>query len=78
VKVVFNGVLESVSGGCKPCGARKASKLRMVSAKTYILPSGKTTLFRAGKEVEVEDEDGEFLLTYKYGEEKKPVFTKVD
>ena len=78
MKVVFNGVLETVSGGCKPCGTKKASKIKMVSAKNYILPSGRTMLFRAGKEEEVEDQDGEFLLTYKYGEEKKPVFTKVD
>lgn len=66
MKLKFNGVLETKSGGCVPCGARRTSKQTMVTSKMYILPSGATKTFRVGKEEEVSAEDGEFLLSYKY------------
>lgn len=50
------------------------------SMKSYILPSGITKLFRAGKVEEVSDKDGEFLLSYQYEQngEVKKVFDRVD
>ena len=62
MKVVFMGVLEVRSGGCKPCGAKRASKKVMATRREYILPSGETRMFFVGRETCVSDSDGEFLL----------------
>lgn len=66
MKVVFNGTLEVASGGCVPCGHRKASKRVMVTRKRYILPSGSEVVFRLGRPVSVSDADGAFLLDFTY------------
>lgn len=63
MKVVFNGVLESKSGGCVPCGRKRASKKTMVTRKEYYLPSGITKMFYLGRAEEVSDEDGAFLIS---------------
>ena len=79
MKVIFNGILEKKKrGGCN-CSGKSKSTLRMLTSKTFILPSGVTRTFHAGQETEVEEEDGRFLLEYQYTEngEKKPVFTVV-
>ena len=62
MKIVFNGVMEIKRGGCKPCGARKASRKAMAMRREYTLLSGATKTFYAGRETEVSDEDGEFLI----------------
>lgn len=80
MRVIFNGILAKTSGGCVPCGAKRASKLSMVTTKQYILPSGAMKTFRVGRAEEVSDKDGEFLLSYKYTDKngnEKSVFTEV-
>lgn len=66
MKVRFKGILEKKSGGCVPCGAKRVSKQTMVTSKLYILPSGETKKFFAGRVAEVSDKDGEFLLSFTY------------
>lgn len=63
MKVVFNGVLETKSGGCIPCGRKRASKQSMTTRKEYILPSGTRKTFYLGRTEEVLDSDGEFLVS---------------
>lgn len=65
MKIRFNGIVEKRSKGCPVCGSRKQVN-QFIASKMYMLPSGAVTTFRAGKVVEVKDEDGEFLLAYKY------------
>lgn len=64
MRVRFNGVLETKVSGCKPCGTRRVSKRVMATKKTYILPSGASQTFYAGRVTEVSDENGRFLLSY--------------
>ena len=80
MKVKFNGVLESKSGGCIPCGRKRASKKSLTTKKDYILPSGRTVTFYLGRSVEVSDSDGEFLLSYNQfpGFGGQSPFTKVE
>ena len=65
MKIVFRGTIEKRRRGCPVCGRRSISNTYS-AMKTYILPSGITKTFRAGKVEEVNDRDGEFLLMYKY------------
>lgn len=65
MKIRFNGVVGRRSGGCSACG-HKSTGAGFLTTKTYILPSGTTKTFRAGKCVEVKDIDAEFLLSYRY------------
>ena len=62
MKVLFKGVLEKKSGGCIPCGARRASKKVMVMRKSYRFPSGNEMTFQAGRVREVHNSDGAWLL----------------
>lgn len=65
MKIKFNGVLERVkSGGCPVCKGKRKSKYGFVTSKMYILPSGQTRTFRVGSVAEVDDRDGNFLLSY--------------
>ena len=65
MKIQFNGIVEKSSGGCSACGKRRTgSEFR--SFKTYILPSGITKTFRVGFPETVSEQDGQFLLQYKY------------
>lgn len=79
--VVFNGTMDnSGNSGCSSCGHRRTGKTSFVTTKRYILPSGVMQVFRAGVAVDVSDDDGQFLLSYRYtdnnGEEHR-VFDKV-
>lgn len=65
MRIRFNGIIEQRSSGCKPCGRAKTEK-GFSSFKDYFLPSGITKRFYRGRIEEVNDEDGEFLLDYKY------------
>ena len=80
MKVVFNGTVEKrTSGGCN-CKGRTTSS-SFVRSKIYILPSGKTQSFIAGKPVEVSEQDGEFLLSYIYKDannDVRAIFSKVE
>jgi len=81
MKLRFNGVIEHTSGGCVPCGSKRKTTQGLVASKMYILPSGKTQTFYAGRVETVSDSDGEFLLSYLYTDKhgvKQNVFTKVD
>lgn len=79
MKVVFNGVLEKHSKGCS-CKGRK-TEVSFVQSKMYILPSGKSVHFYAGKPVEVSETDGKFLLSYVYKDingATRAVFSEVE
>lgn len=79
MKIMFNGVIEKRKKGCSVCG-QKRTEMGFSGSKTYILPSGITKTFRAGKCVEVKDEDADFLLSYRYeeGGEVRNVFEVCD
>lgn len=66
MKVIFNGTLEKISGGCSRCGSKRKGTMSFVRAKQYILPSGMTKTFRVGVAEEVSEADGNFLLSYEY------------
>lgn len=81
MKVVFNGTVEKrvTGGGCR-CKSR-VSSASFVRTKMYILPSGQTKTFYAGKEAEVSEQDGDFLLSYVYKDangDLRQVFSKVE
>ena len=80
MKVVFNGTVEKrTNGGCNCKG--KTTSSSFVRSKIYILPSGKTQSFIAGKPVEVSEQDGEFLLSYIYkdaNDDVRAIFSKVE
>lgn len=80
MKVVFNGTVEKrSSGGCNCKG--KVTSASFVNSKLYILPSGKSQQFYAGKPVEVSEQDGNFLLSYIYKDangDTRAIFSKVE
>lgn len=81
MKIKFNGALEKrEKGGCKPCGRKGRSETVFLTSKSYILPSGQTRNFRMNEEVEVDDRDGEFLLSYVITDvngQKRPLFEEI-
>lgn len=79
--VRFNGVMQKKKGGCSKCGAKSSSVYKMMPSKMFILPSGKTETFYVNRETEVSDEDGAFLLQYRYTDKQgntQSVFTRVE
>lgn len=66
--IKFNGVYEKRKKGCSVCGRKNATN-GFTTVKTYILPSGITKTFRAGRCEEVSQMDAEFLLTYRCEDE---------
>lgn len=80
MKVVFNGTLERVTGGCSKCGSKRKSGLSFVRAKKYILPSGNEKIFRVGVPEDVSSSDGAFLLSYEYTDvngDRRKIFEEV-
>ena len=79
MKIVFNGLLEKKGGGCN-CKKKSSSGYGFVNSKMYILPSGATKTFYVGKIEEVNDRDGQFLLSYKSVDQNgtREVFSKVE
>lgn len=63
MKVRFKGMTEKRRGGCGACGAHRSNQT-FTMKKLFILPSGEYRTFYAGTAVDVDDEDGEFLLNY--------------
>lgn len=81
MKIRFNGILLRTKEGCPVCGQKKTTDGSFKTLKTYILPSGVTKTFRAGRVEEVADMDGDFLLSYQYTDKEgnvKPVFEVVN
>ena len=79
MKIVFNGVLEKHSKGCNCKG--KKTDVSFVQSKMYILPSGNSIHFYAGRPEEVSEDDGKFLLSYLYKDangEMRAVFSEVE
>ena len=80
MKVVFNGTIaKTTSGGCNCKG--RVTNASFVRTKRYILPSGQNKTFFLGKPVEVNEEDGNFLLSYVYEDangDLRAVFSKVE
>lgn len=80
MKLKFNGIMQQkTGGGCSKCGQKSKSKYAMMTSKMFILPSGRMATFFVGREEEVSDSDGEFLLKYKYTDKEgntQDVFTK--
>lgn len=81
MKIVFNGMLEKKgNGGCN-C-KKQGSEYGFVSSRMYILPSGQTKTFYVGKQEEVGERDGQFLLSYNQAPDlnghSREVFTKVE
>ena len=62
MRLKYLGVMETRSGGCRPCGTRRASKKVMATRKEFMLPSGGKKTFYLGRETEVRDDDGKFLV----------------
>lgn len=65
MKIMFNGIIEKTRKGCGACGRRRTEN-QFLNHKTYILPSGQSKTFIAGRVEEVSERDGDFLLSYKY------------
>ena len=65
MKVKFTGVIEKRSRGCGACGKHHTGN-EFRTSKTYILPSGISKTFVAGRVEEVSETDGAFLLSYQY------------
>lgn len=80
MKVVFNGLMETKSGGCSSCGKRKKTEQGFTTTKHYFLPSGREETFYMGRPVEVSDTDGAFLLSYETTDKNgtRKVFSRVD
>lgn len=79
MKIKFNGTIERRTKGCNCKGS--TSEYGFVKKKLYILPSGRSVQFYVGKEEEVSDMDGEFLLSYVYKDvngDSRAVFSKVE
>lgn len=79
MKIRFNGIIEKRTKGCPVCGKRTTDS-QFKTMKSYILPSGITKTFRAGRIEEVTETDADFLLSYKYTDPEgkvKPVFEVV-
>lgn len=79
--VRFNGMIQKKhGGGCSKCGQKSTSKHQMITSKMFILPSGRKIPFFIGKEAEVSESDGQFLLQYTYHDKHgvvQDVFTQV-
>lgn len=79
--VKFNGIMQrKTGGGCSRCGQKSSSKYKMMTSKMFVLPSGRTLTFFTGRETEVSDKDGQFLMSYTYTDkdgQTQNVFTKV-
>ena len=65
MRIKFNGIIEKRKKGCPVCGGHRSDS-SFQSMRSYILPSGITKTFRAGIAEEVSEEDGQFLLSYRF------------
>lgn len=83
MRIRFNGmfgVKHLKSGGCG-CGGTSVSGKVFLTHKTLALPSGTVRTFTAGEEYEVNDLDGNFLLSYSHVDKdglRQDSFTRID
>lgn len=83
MRIRFNGMITNVrkSGG-GGCSCHKSVTGRsFVTHKTFILPSNQTRSFHIGEEYEVNDVDGNFLLSYSQIDKdglRQDAFTRLD
>lgn len=63
LKIKYLGKKTAVKKGCPVCGGRGRTEYKVLSTNTYYTPYGHRLTFRIGKEYEVDDADGEFLLS---------------
>ncbi|MGM0175690.1 hypothetical protein [Enterococcus sp. DIV0800] len=80
MKLRFLGIRTSaVTSGCSSCGNRR-SRQTFHREKTMTLPSGIKMYFFIGKEYEVNESDGRFLLDQYYMVNNRPhyFFERVD
>lgn len=49
--------------GCPVCGGRGRTEYKVAMANRYYLPSGKVYTFRLGQEMDLPENDAEFLLS---------------
>lgn len=78
MKLKFNGAQGQKTSGC-PCHGRRTVSSTTFS-KNFLLPSNNEwKMFRTGTVYEVNDKDGEFLLSFNFTMNGKvmPSFTKV-
>lgn len=83
--VKFKGLIERkpkiATSGCQTCGKKglDVSGYTRVTRKEYLLPSGRRLNVVIGREYEVNDMDGMFLLSqaYQYENEPRNVFEVV-
>ncbi|MBO7733964.1 MAG: hypothetical protein J6S67_15475 [Methanobrevibacter sp.] len=61
--VRYLGKKSAVRKGCPVCGGRGRTEYKTLTTNTYYTPSGNRIFVRIGKEYEVSDADGEFLLS---------------
>lgn len=67
MKLKFNGLMQTKGkNGCSKCGQKSASTYKMVTSKMFILPSGRNVHCVVGREIDVNESDAEFLLSYRY------------
>lgn len=81
MKVRFNGMFKTIKKGCAPCGHRVTSGKAFLSTWNPILPSGAIITVHAGEVYEVNDTDGNFLLSYSQEDRdgvRQNWFTRVD
>lgn len=66
MRVRFNGMFaikSHRSGGCRCHGSTVGGRV-FLTHKTFVLPSGAVRTFSVGEEYDVNDIDGNFLLSY--------------
>lgn len=61
--LMFLGKKLSKKHGCPVCGSRGKTEYKVSTVNTYYLPSGSVITARVGRPIEVDDKDGEFLLS---------------
>lgn len=80
MKIKFNGIYQRGGKGCPVCGKR-INDVNFLTIKTYILPSGRTKTFRAGRVEEVSEKDADFLLSYRFTDKEgnvQPAFEVIN
>ena len=82
MRIRFNGMFatKSGNGGCGCHGSAPGGRVFMTH-KTFILPSGQMKTFRIQEEYDVNDADGNFLLSYSVLDKdgvRQDAFTRID
>lgn len=65
MKLQFLGFSKAERTGCAVCGSRRRTSIGIQREKRMMMPHGKMMTFHAGKEYDLSDADGAFLLRQK-------------